>query len=159
MKKLNVTLLIVGSGPLKEKIKRFFKERGCLDKVVFLGAIPYEQMKKYYNLADIFCLPSRFTKYWQEQFGFVFAEAMSCAKPIVSTRIGAIPEVVADAGLLVSPGNFLELESALETLILDENLRKLLGERGRRRAIKLFSINSAAIGRDKVYRKVLRDLK
>ena len=55
-------------------------------------------MSAYYSLADIFVLPSLL-----EGFGFPLAEAMACSTPVISTRVGAIPEVVGDCGIVIPP--------------------------------------------------------
>jgi len=125
----NLKLLILGRGALKNKIIKLIERYAITDKVVFVGFLPYEETEKIYNLSDIVCTPSRITKYWQEQFGFVFVEAMACGKPVVSTYAGAIPEVTGKNALLVSPGNHLELYNALNRLVLNPKLREQLAKK------------------------------
>jgi glycosyltransferase involved in cell wall biosynthesis len=80
----------------------------------------------------------------QEPFGISLIEAMACQKPVVGTRVGGIPEVIEDGvtGFLVSPQAPIELADAVGRLVLDPELRKRMGEAGRRRVERLFSQNS-----------------
>lgn len=155
----NVRLLILGKGKWKGRIINILKRYNLQDKVRFLGFLPYEQIEKFYNIADIFCTPSRITRFWQEQFGFVFAEAMACGKPVVSTHAGSIPEVLGGTGLLVSPGNHLELFKALDKLVKNPKLRKNLGNKARKFAEKHHDAKKIAEKRMEVYKKVYEEFK
>jgi glycosyltransferase involved in cell wall biosynthesis len=95
-------------------------------------------MPKIHNLADIFVLPSLPIPTWQEQFGYVLVESMACGKPVISTLSGSIPEVIADAGVLVPPNDFLALSEALADLVFDKNKRATLMRMVRGRALEAF---------------------
>ena len=86
------------------------------------------QLVDLFQQADVFCLPTH-----ADTFGVVLAEAMGTATPVVSTTVGAIPEVLdgGKVGLLVEPRDRVGLQAALERLLGDEDLRRRLGERGR----------------------------
>jgi len=155
----NIRLLILGKGKLKKNISKTLERYGIVDKVIFMGFLPYGQTEKFYNLADIFCTPSRITKYWQEQFGFVFAEAMACGKPVVSTHTGSIPEVLSGTGILVSPGNHLELFEALERLVKNPELRKELGAKARSYAMKNYDAKAIAKKRTELYERLYKEYK
>ena len=133
LKNKNVKLLIMGKGPLLGKIREYIKKNLLQKNVIMIGFIEYEKINKLHNLADVLCVPSipLYTKRlrWEEQFGYVFAEAMACGKPIISTVSGSIPEVVEDGGLLVKPNDVKELTNTLESLYKDENLRKKIGKK------------------------------
>ena len=77
----------------------------------------------------------------EESFGLVPLEAMVEGKPVVATRVGAIPEVVDDgvSGLLIAPGDRAALADAINRLLGDEDLRARLGREGRRIASEKFS--------------------
>ena len=80
-----------------------------------------------YRSADILCCPS----IWQEPFGNVNIEAMACGIPVVASRVGGIPEIASDGGiLLVEPDSAVELADALQRLILDKDLRARIGAEG-----------------------------
>jgi glycosyltransferase involved in cell wall biosynthesis len=131
-KRSDFKLLLVGGGEDREKLEQQSKELGLTNEVVFLGKIPHHLLPKYYNLGDVFVLPSLF-----EGFGIVFLEAMACELPIISTTAGAIPEVVVEnTGILVRPKNTAELQNAILRLMEDEKLRKKMGSAGRKTAKK-----------------------
>lgn len=121
---------IVGGGPESARLRQRHAELGLAETVVFLGKISRAALAVEYMGAHCFCLPSV-----QEGFGLVFAEAMAAGLPVVACRAGAVPEVVIDrrTGLLVNPRSPEELALAMETLLVNEGLRKDLGEEGRRR--------------------------
>jgi spore coat protein SA len=80
-----------------------------------------------YRAADIFCCPS----IWQEPFGNVNIEAMASGVPVVASRVGGIPEIAAEGGvLLVEPDSAVGLADALQRLILDKDLRAKIGAEG-----------------------------
>jgi glycosyltransferase involved in cell wall biosynthesis len=150
-----VRLIIDGKGKWTKRIIRQLKMLGVYDKTRFIDFVPYEQRQRSYNMADILCNPSRITKHWQEQFGFVFAESMACGKAIVSTHSGSIPEVLGGTGLLVSPGNCIELYDALDKLVSNPVLRKELGEKAREYAVTHYDAKFIATKRLEIYAKVL----
>jgi glycosyltransferase involved in cell wall biosynthesis len=132
LKNKNIKLLMLGKGPLKNKILDYTKRNLLHKNIILSGFMEYTETYKLYNLSDVFCVPSiplysRVLK-WEEQFGYVFAEAMACRKPIISTISGSIPDVVGDGGILVKPNNSKELFDALLSLYKDESLRNNIGK-------------------------------
>jgi glycosyltransferase involved in cell wall biosynthesis len=91
--------LIVGTGDQVADLRRLTGELNLNDRVFFLGV--HSDVERIHRFTDIFIGPSL----WQEAFGLANIEAMSCALPVISTRVGAIPEVVEDGltGILVEP--------------------------------------------------------
>lgn len=89
-----------------------------------------------YPAADVFVMPTE-----AEGWGFTNAEAMSFALPVISTRIGAIPEIVEHdvTGLLVEPGDADTLLSAMRRMSESRDLREEMGRRGRERFVARFS--------------------
>jgi glycosyltransferase involved in cell wall biosynthesis len=145
-------LLVVGKweAGYREKFRRSLSPRSQ-DKVIELGYLPDEVMPSYYSLADVFVLPSLL-----EGFGLPLAESMACGTPIVATRVGSIPEVVGDAGLLVPPMDGHALAEAIGTLLADEGLRRRLGIRGVDRARRFYSQDSMVSGTLEAYQTYLR---
>jgi glycosyltransferase involved in cell wall biosynthesis len=92
------------------------------------GRVPLAEVPRYYRSASVFCLPTL-----NEPFGLVFLEAASFGLPVVATRIGAIPEIVADgkSGYLVEPQNPAELAARLGDLLRDPRRAEQLGAYGR----------------------------
>lgn len=105
---------------------------GCSPKISsancnVVGKIKVEELDKYYLSSSVFCLPTK-----REPFGIVFLEAMMHKLPIVSTRIGALPDFVTEDknGYLVEPGNIDQLAEALIKLLDDPQKCKSFGEAG-----------------------------
>lgn len=82
------------------------------DKIVFTGFIPYNQVPKYLQLADIAVLPSM----WDEPFGLTIIEAMATGLPLITTRSGGIPEICEGVATIVDRENVV---NDLTTAILD----------------------------------------
>lgn len=103
--------------------------RGLADRVRFLGE--RSDVPSLMAAADIYCQPN----IGAEGFGLSFVEALAAGLPVVTTRLGAAPEIVTDdCGVLVEPGSPAELATALTALVADGARRRQLGEAGRRRA-------------------------
>jgi rhamnosyl/mannosyltransferase len=136
-----VKLAIIGEGPEKMRLIKLTKESGISKNIILMGFVNSNELLKWYSACDIFVLHSLY-----EQFGIVLVEAMACAKPVVSTKVGAIPEVVDDrkTGLLVEPKNPKQFAEAILKLASDEKLRSKLGEEGRRKVKEKYDWNLIA---------------
>ena len=84
-------ILIIGSGPNEKKLKRLAKRLNLEERILFLGHIQYDDLPKYYSIADVFVRPSL-----SEGLGSVFLEAMAVGLPIIGPRIGGIPDFLND---------------------------------------------------------------
>ncbi len=115
-------------------------ELGIADHVTWTGLITDPIGEGVYVATDISCLASR----WQEAFGLVLAEAMSCGNPVVATRVGGIPEVVEDGktGLLVPHRDPAALAEKFLLLARDSELRAALGRAGLERAAVHFDVRT-----------------
>jgi glycogen synthase len=113
-----------GGGAL---VARLARELHVEDRVTLTGALPRGQVLREYAAADIFVLPSLF-----EPFGLVLMEAMAAGLPIVASRVGGIPEVVAEGenALLCPPNDSAALAGALDRLVRDAALRTRLARAG-----------------------------
>ena len=121
--------------------------------VTWLGVVPQEEMPRLYALADVFVCPS----VWEEPFGTVNVEAMAGGASVVASRVGGVPEAVAEGetGLLVPPGDEEALAAALRSLIDDPARRRRMGAAAIARATA-FTWERAAARLDTCYREVLR---
>jgi glycosyltransferase involved in cell wall biosynthesis len=100
----------------------------ALDQVRFLESLPPNAVATWLDGVDIFVFPSL----W-DNFPYVILEAMACGKPIVATRTGAVPEMLSETAMLVSPGDVKALAGALRKLMADAELRSKLGAAARMR--------------------------
>jgi len=144
----NVHLTFVGDGPLKDDLKGY--------KGVSVKKVSYNQMPAEYGKADIFCLPSRSTKTWEEQYGMCLVEAMASGIPIVTTSTGAIPEVCGHVALFAKASNPQDLKANLEKLIRNTGMRRDMSIHARERAEKLFDKEKIALQIHDVYLKLTR---
>jgi len=132
----HLELVVIGDGPEKKNLVWVAKKLGIGQKVKFVGF--QENVIDWINNFEIFVLPTR----EKESFGLVLLEAMARGKPVVATSVGGIPEVVEDkvTGLLVPPKDSATLGDALIYLYTRPDKRKEMGERGRERVLKLFTL-------------------
>jgi glycosyltransferase involved in cell wall biosynthesis len=96
----NIHYIIVGKGDDEPRLKEFIERHQLQDCVTLAGFIPDSELKDYYNLCDLFALPSK-----GEGFGIVYLEALACGKPILGgDRDGAIDALCqGKLGVLVNP--------------------------------------------------------
>lgn len=123
-------LHVVGYGETA-RVRRRCRELGIADAVTLHGERPHLELPGYYAAADVFCLPSH-----AESFGMVNVEAMACATPVVTSDLEGIRAYLTDEahGLLVQPGDTVELAHALETLVGSPDRRRTFGEQAREAA-------------------------
>jgi len=146
-----VNFIIIGHGdPPDEKIMRSAVKNN--KNILWKKNVPIKELVKWYNRADVFVLPS-----YYEAFGRVIAEAMACELPVVSTRVGGIPEVVDEGvnGFLVNYGEWDEMESKIKQLLSDDKLRRQMGEQGRKKVVENFSKNIILDKLERIYKSLL----
>ncbi|MCB0162683.1 MAG: glycosyltransferase family 4 protein [Anaerolineae bacterium] len=133
----NIVYLVVGSGPMEERLTTLVNELNLQDDVIFCGDVSQEWMPVYYRICDVFIMPSRSleSKGDVEGFGIVFLEANAYGKPVIGGRSGGVPDAVLDGvtGLLVDPNSTDEIASAIIRLLTQTDYARELGENGRRR--------------------------
>jgi glycosyltransferase involved in cell wall biosynthesis len=125
-------LVVFGRGPMEEEWRA--QAAGLELDVTFAGSVPPEEIPGVLAAIDLLVVPSIRVDHWAEQFGRVIVEAMFAGTPVIASRSGAIPEVVADAGILVGEGSRPELTQALNLLVASRDRRKRLGSQGRESA-------------------------
>jgi glycosyltransferase involved in cell wall biosynthesis len=123
-----IELVIVGDGKERINLINLASKLGIIDKVKFLGRLPQDQVPALLNQIDIFVALSR-----SESFGVAVLEASACSIPVIVSSIGGFPEVVIDkvTGFIVKDGDPQLAANKLLELILDPQLRKIMGENGR----------------------------
>lgn len=133
----NLRLLIVGDGPLRNKLEVYAKELQLSSKIVFTGQ--RKDITPLLRLTDFFVLPST----EREGLGIALIEAMAEGLPVIGTKLGGIPEVIEDDvnGLLVAPGSSYELAGAMEKLIRGKGIREKMGQMGRKIYEQRFTVS------------------
>jgi len=129
-------LTVVGDGPERAALAARAAELGFGSKVDFRGYVDGwgDELPGIYRQADLFVFPSL-----KEGFGMVIIEAMACGTPVLTTRVSAIPEVVADAGLLVEPASPDGIAQGILRLMRDDDLRRGYARAGERRVREMYS--------------------
>lgn len=137
----SVTATIVGDGPRRAALEQLARQLGIGDLVRFAGSVGQDDIARYYEQADVFCLPS-----FSEGLPVVLLEAMAAGVPVVASRIAGIPELIEDgrSGLLVPPGRADLLADALRSLLVDPGRRAELAAEGRRRVGAEFDVDASA---------------
>lgn len=153
----NCHLLFVGSGALRDEIVRRAAERGIETRVTFQPTVPHDRVADFLNVMDCLVLPSRTMPKWREQFGLVLAQAMACGVPVIGSDSGAIPEVIADAGLIFPEGDVAALRETLIRLRNDATLRAELSARGRERVLAHYTHERIAEQTYAIYHQLLAE--
>jgi glycosyltransferase involved in cell wall biosynthesis len=128
----DLKLIIIGddlSG--NPDLRRTVVRSGVQNDVRFLGFIPIEVLRIFYDEAKVFVFPSLY-----EGFGLPPLEAMVHGTPVVTSNVSSLPEVVGNAAVLVNPENVFEIMRALHRVLMDQSLRKRMKERGYQQAAK-----------------------
>ena len=137
---------IIGEGPMRAQLEGEIAANGLLN-VELCGVRSQKQIQRELAAAHLFVLPSIVdSKGASDILPTVITEAMACRLPVVSTTLAGIPEMVShgETGLLVEPGDAHAMADAIMELSTDGARRKAMGEAGRARAEKLFSLNITA---------------
>lgn len=152
IKEHNIMLNIIGTGSRANEYKKLAKDLKVDNYVKFLGFVEHKKLPEYYANADLFVFPSR-----RESFGLVLVEAMAAGLPVVSTRVGAIPEVVKDGetGILVPPNNPQKFAEAVNFLLDHPDKMQIMGMKGKERVKEYFTWDKVAKRVLKYYEEIL----
>jgi glycosyltransferase involved in cell wall biosynthesis len=145
----DLKLIIIGddlSG--NPDLRRTVVRSGVQNDVRFLGFVPIEVLRIFYDEAKIFVFPSLY-----EGFGLPPLEAMAHGTPVVTSNVSSLPEVVGRAAVLVNPENVFDIMRALHRVLTDQELRARMKERGYEQA-KKFSWETSVRRVLEVYRLV-----
>lgn len=132
-------LVIVGAEPDHPTARRWAARPG----VIVRGPVPFDDVPRYLAAADVVAVPQRATSDTLGQVPAKLFDAMAMARPIVSTSVAMIPEVLEGCGVLVPPGEPRALRAGIETLLGDRGRARELGRRARARCIERYSFASA----------------
>jgi mannosyltransferase len=151
------TAIIVGQvtpeqTPFANDLKKRIEAAGLQSRIVITGELPIDEVQHWYQRLTIYAFTSR-----NEGFGLTLIEAMAAGSALVAARAGAAELVVEDGatGVLIPTGDADALAAALEPLMRDPAAALAMGERGRARVLKKFSLEAEAARIGEVYRPLL----
>jgi glycosyltransferase involved in cell wall biosynthesis len=145
-----VTLVLVGDGNERRPLEQLAKDIGVAERVVWEGWS--DRARAYLGAFDVFALPSRF-----EGFPLVVLEALLAQSAVVAADVGSVAEAVRheETGLLVPPDDSAALAAALRRLFEDPDLRRRVGEQGRRLVLERFTADHMTRGFERLYAELL----
>lgn len=148
----SVRAVFVGEGPLRDEVQRRIEAHGLARAVQI---VPHQRrLQPFYEAIDMLLSPSH-----TEGLSNVILEALACRRPVVATRVGGTPEILADgvSGLLVAPRRPSALAAAVEQVLNDEALKQRLIQGGLARVRNGFSFAARMRLEENFYRRVARD--
>lgn len=138
----NLVWLIIGDGSKKDEIIKSIQKNYLQNVVRFIGKLPYTELPKYYQLADLMVLlthPDESST--EEAWGTAFVEAAASGLPVVAGRAGGVEEAVENmtTGLVVDVYQDMSIISAITELLRDKDSAKKMGQAGKERVIREFN--------------------
>jgi glycosyltransferase involved in cell wall biosynthesis len=136
----SIVLLIAGTpNEYSEYLLGYAKELGISEHVVFTGWLDRKEMKKAYAICDVVVTPSIYF----DAFNLFNIEAGAAGKPVVGTCFGGTPEIVIDGetGKIVNPNNIEMMKESLLEILNNSELKKKLGDAGKGRIEKYFTLD------------------
>jgi glycosyltransferase involved in cell wall biosynthesis len=151
----DLRLLVAGEGPLRARLEGLARHNLPDGVVRFLGFVA--DMRAFLNACDFLVFPTM--PQLSEGFGLTAIEAMAAARPVVATKVGALPEIVLDGqtGFVVSSSSVSELAERMEQLVESDSMRAGLGGEARERVRKMYSLERMVDGTLSVYEEVLAE--
>ena len=141
----DVAFVLIGRGELDAKFRDEAKQYG--NKIKIINYVEDDELIKMYSLADLFVLPTHY-----ESFGMGLVEAMACGTPVISARVGAVPEIVPeDSGFLFDYGKWSGMEKKINYLLDNPDALKKIGAKARDFVLKNFDISKVAEKLRQVY--------
>jgi glycosyltransferase involved in cell wall biosynthesis len=148
----NFKIYIAGDGECREQLERMVESLKVQSHVKFLGHLT--NVQAFLQQIDLFVQPSR-----SESLGVAVMEAMSMGLPVVATRVGGIPEIVADnvTGLLVPSQDPEALAKAISDLCRDAETRKKMGMKGKELVAQKFRVSDFVKQTFDLYERLLKE--
>ena len=131
-------LRVVGTGPMHEALELQAQRLGLSAKTEWLGAMPRDQLPAFWGAVDVCLAPSRSAPGWVEPTGAVVLQAMAHGVAPVVSRCGALPDVVADTGLIVDEGDGPALTRAVQGFVADPERCRAVGAAARARVLEQY---------------------
>lgn len=122
----DLKLIIIGDEVSRHPdLRRTVIRSGVQNDVRFLGFVPIDVLRIFYDAAKLFVFPSLY-----EGFGLPPLEAMAHGTPVVTSNASSLPEVVGNAAIMVNPENVFDIMRAMQRALTDQGLREKLKARG-----------------------------
>ena len=133
--------VIVGNGDLLGKYQNLASQLGLVDRLFFAGAVNSEDLPLFYNLADLFVLPSINRC---EAFGLVLLEAMASGLPCLAADFPGVRQVIEPLvnGLLIKPNDASDLALQIKNILTDNQRRVAMAQASRQRAEQRFALSN-----------------
>jgi len=144
---------IVGDGPERTALQKQVEEAKLGDRVQLLGSLPPPELEALLLRADVVVVPSL----GGEVFGLVVAENMMRGKAVVASDVGALVEVLGDAGLTFRTGSSAALAQQLGKLLTDRGLGRRLGDLARQRVLHEYSRDLMIEAHVRVYDRLIAE--
>jgi len=145
----DLRLIIIGDEISKyPSVRRAVIKTRVENVVRFLGFVPFETLRVFFEAASVFVFPSLY-----EGFGLPPLEAMASGTPVVTSNVSSLPEVAGDAAVMVNPENVFDIARGMREALLDEELRAELIRKGYEQA-RRFSWSQTARQVLEIYREV-----
>jgi glycosyltransferase involved in cell wall biosynthesis len=130
------TLTIVGTGPEQESLEEIAQRLGLASRIRWMGGLPRAELEPLWAALDVLVVPSQDTPTWTDRHSPVLLDAMMRGVAPIVTPVGALPETVGDAGVVVEDVDALHL--ALQEMVAEPARCRALGTRARQRMLDLY---------------------
>ncbi|MBT3816957.1 MAG: glycosyltransferase family 4 protein [Candidatus Magasanikbacteria bacterium] len=154
-KELKIKVILVGDGPLKEKFMLTANGLGVSHMVEFAGYVSEDDLPSYYNLADVFVLPSINRG---EAFGMVLLEAFASGVPVIASDLAGVRTVANQAGMTISPRDPYALADAISGFFSPENDREAWKKLARERAETVYAWPEIAGKLEDIYTLITKNV-
>lgn len=155
-KRSDVSFLVVGGGDKLDDARKLAGELGVDGRVIFTDLVPHAMVPKYIAAADVAVASFADNKQARCKSPLKVVEYMAAGKAIVASRMGEVPRMIGEAGLLVDPESPEEMAGAIEQLLDDGTLRSKLGREARLRAEGIYNWSNSAKTLVEAYSQALR---
>jgi glycosyltransferase involved in cell wall biosynthesis len=136
----DVVLAVIGASPDSSAGQRILR---LCPRATLVPWVPFEEIPSFLSAADVVAVPQRDTPDTLGQVPAKLFDAMALGRPVVSTRVSMIPEILDGCGLIVEPGDVAALSAAIGRLIDDPAHAQALGARARERCVERYSFDAA----------------
>lgn len=149
-------LYIAGDGPSRPELESLVQSLGLKEWTTFAGHLAHAEVPKALNRLNIFVNTSD-----NESFGVAILEASSCGLPVIVSDVGGLPEVVEDGktGFIVPRGDIKATAEAIVKLATNPDLRRKMGEAGRKRVGEMFCWKENVMTMEELYRRTINSNK